>query len=199
MSEHYYSASDKHLENLSGADIRTQLGRTSIANMLEISGNHEGSPLEEYLHPDDVAICKAFLEDARDHKPSYPFSTTVEFKKRRNGGLVWDRPEAFPPGGIERIVQMSKPLRIQAYDIGRVGYANTTTPSALYLCVDETLRCGRDPALFPQSYGYGVGSLPSPNLIHLQLYGVGGAESGMSQQQRSQNFANALAPRLPAR
>lgn len=167
-------------------------GKLALESMVDhrenISNDFSGSPLEDYLTPEDAQTCRDMITFANANLVQtkdgsrWPGSQDVNMQVKFSGGVMWRGADTNQPHILSKLPLMphiakttkmekngllfAKPLKTiyedEGYSLGNMMIEGKA--SRLVLCrEDGLLRCDRNMAAFPVSRAKGYGKLPKLN------------------------------------
>lgn len=146
-----------------------------------ISTDSEGNDPAEFLSERDAEACADFIKQYSDK--AHPFKRVLTLEVAETEEKLWGKDtqnlhpgvrfhqtrlqKAFGSSGTYRTIPRKVNWAGAGYLIGHIG-GSILPPSVgneeVYLCTDGKLRCTRNHGIFLDSYGWGVGTLPSRRL-----------------------------------
>ncbi|GEM_PF-7103955 len=153
---------NRDTEGLRLAGQQARAGYMAIETMAphleRISGDSNGSCLEDFFDEADVAISQEALTYGR-HR-NWPNAVELSMQKRRSGKDAWSKPEDAAAGILTRPYRTETVWSGKGYYVGDLEMDNGILK--VMLCTDGRLRCWRNPSVFVRSQAWGYGTLPEP-------------------------------------
>lgn len=153
--------------------------KNELRHYLErLSVDTSGTEPREHFSPEEAKLCREFIADfdhsqnprkenlslqvAETREKLWGSGTDNVFPGLRTKTRVWGSGIKYTPIPL-RTIWSGAGFNI-GHIVGNNIVSNSTGYEIVYLCLDGKLRCTRNPGIFDDSYGVGVGTLPRQNV-----------------------------------